>query len=269
MAEPTSASTGRDFEVSGTVIVAPLLEKIGNSELRREAQASIKYGASMHQMVRVFHKMYGHPIVSPSQASSDFSHITRNRLAMRFGLVVEEFMELCEAMDIRADINFHYLDEQGDYIQSRSVIEMEASEGFEAYSSTETKKVALVFGDDGRPCGTRLKHDDISDEELHKIVRQRLQTAIEETEERSLVGVADACCDLKYVIIGFEYELGIDPDAVAREVQASNLSKLGADGLPIMREDGKILKGPNYFPARIELALRSWGMKLMNVFGRD
>ena len=34
---------------------------------------------------------------------------------------------------------------------------------------------------------------------------------------------------------------------VFREIQASNMSKLGEDGLPILREDGKVMKGPQYF----------------------
>lgn len=269
MSTPTSTSAPKvnPSLVSGTVHVKPLLEAIPDSNLRRDAQKSISQGADMNLMVRVFHQVYGLPIVAPSDAKADFSHITRSRLAMRFGLIVEEFMELCEAMDIRADINFHYLDESGDYIQSRSVCEMEAYEAHQA-EILMPPEVVVVYGADGNVCGVRLLHDDISDAYLQQIVRERLQVAVEETEERSIVDVADACCDLKYVIIGFELELGIDPSAVAREVQASNLSKLGADGRPIYREDGKVMKGPNYFTARVELALRSWGMKIGRVFGR-
>ena len=213
-------------------------------------------------MVRAFHKLYGLPIIEPINARADFSHISRERLAMRFGLVVEEFMELCEAMDIRADINFHYLNEEGCYVQAKSGMEQAAEDRGEDIGNLCEY---LCDEEDGRST-TVLNHDNIADDHLHMIVRERLQEAIENTEERNMIAVADACCDLKYVIIGFEYEIGINPQAVANEVQASNMSKLGADGKPIYRADGKVLKGPNYFVANVELALRSWGMQLGSHF---
>lgn len=44
-------------------------------------------------------------------------------------------------------------------------------------------------------------------------------------------------------------------EAIFDEIQRSNMSKLGADGKPIYREDGKVLKGPNYFKPNIEKIL--------------
>lgn len=64
---------------------------------------------------------------------------------------------------------------------------------------------------------------------------------------RDTVETADALADLVYVIYGMALETGIDLAAVLSEVQRSNMSKLGADGRPIYREDGKVLKGPGYF----------------------
>jgi predicted HAD superfamily Cof-like phosphohydrolase len=61
--------------------------------------------------------------------------------------------------------------------------------------------------------------------------------------------------DLVYVIEGFAVELGVDLDKVFEEVHRSNMSKLGADGKPIYREDGKVLKGPHYTEADIAKAL--------------
>lgn len=56
-------------------------------------------------------------------------------------------------------------------------------------------------------------------------------------------------CDLRYVVEGTLLAAGVtDPDAPYDEVHRSNMSKLGADGKPIRREDGKVLKGPNYRP---------------------
>ena len=73
---------------------------------------------------------------------------------------------------------------------------------------------------------------------------------------RDTVEAADALADLIYVIYGMALETGIDLAAVLAEVQRSNMSKLGADGKPVYREDGKVLKGPGYFPPNVEAVLR-------------
>ena len=74
---------------------------------------------------------------------------------------------------------------------------------------------------------------------------------------RDTVEAADALADLIYVIYGMALETGIDLASVLAEVQRSNMSKLGADGKPVYREDGKVLKGPDYFPPNVEAVLRS------------
>ncbi|WP_115727255.1 GNAT family N-acetyltransferase [Actinomyces culturomici] len=74
-------------------------------------------------------------------------------------------------------------------------------------------------------------------------------------DERDLVETADALADLVYVIYGMAIESGIDLDAVLAEVQASNLSKLMPDGTVKLREDGKVLKGPDFFPPNVARAL--------------
>lgn len=61
-----------------------------------------------------------------------------------------------------------------------------------------------------------------------------------------LVAVADAVADLDVVVNGCGIRHGFDMQALSREVFASNMSKLGSDGKPIYREDGKILKGPDF-----------------------
>lgn len=60
------------------------------------------------------------------------------------------------------------------------------------------------------------------------------------------VNVADASADLKYILEGNDLTFGINSEAVFTEVHASNMTKLGVDGKPVRREDGKILKGPNF-----------------------
>ena len=62
----------------------------------------------------------------------------------------------------------------------------------------------------------------------------------------TLVDVADALSDLLYVVYGAGHSFGIDLDNCFAEVHRSNMSKLGEDGKPIYREDGKVLKGPNF-----------------------
>lgn len=73
--------------------------------------------------------------------------------------------------------------------------------------------------------------------------------------ERDTIEVADALADLTYVVYGMALEAGINLPEVLREVQASNLSKLGEDGKPIYREDGKVLKGPGFFGPNIARGL--------------
>lgn len=84
--------------------------------------------------------------------------------------------------------------------------------------------------------------DSLVDEE-----REELKEAI---DENSRVGMLDASLDKLYFEYGTALGLGFTPeqiDAGFAEVHASNMSKLGEDGKPIYREDGKVLKGPNYF----------------------
>jgi len=75
----------------------------------------------------------------------------------------------------------------------------------------------------------------------------------EAVEAGDMVEVLDALCDIQYVLDGAFLEFGLHSvkDAAFAEVQASNMSKLGEDGKPILREDGKILKGPNFRPPNL------------------
>jgi len=59
-------------------------------------------------------------------------------------------------------------------------------------------------------------------------------------------------CDLQYVISGLAVAFGLPLQPAFNRVHASNMSKLDADGNPIYREDGKVMKGPNYRPPNLE-----------------
>lgn len=73
-------------------------------------------------------------------------------------------------------------------------------------------------------------------------------------EGEDLVGVADALGDMLYILTGTMLEHGMQDviEKVFNEIHRSNLSKMGEDGKPIRRVDGKILKGPNYTPPEIK-----------------
>ena len=62
-----------------------------------------------------------------------------------------------------------------------------------------------------------------------------------------------------YILCGtiIEHGLQYKIEEVFEEIQRSNMSKLGEDGEPIYREDGKVLKGPNYFKPNIQSILES------------
>ena len=79
-----------------------------------------------------------------------------------------------------------------------------------------------------------------------ELIVEELNELIDAKEDKDLIGIADALTDILYVTYGAGHAFGIDLDACFREVQRSNMSKLGEDGKPIYREDGKVLKGPNY-----------------------
>lgn len=74
-------------------------------------------------------------------------------------------------------------------------------------------------------------------------------------KEDDVVGIADGLADIVYIAYGTALAYGIDLDAVLEEVHRSNMSKLGEDGQPILRPDGKVLKGPNYSPPDIATVL--------------
>lgn len=67
-----------------------------------------------------------------------------------------------------------------------------------------------------------------------------------------VVAAADTLGDLEYVVNGMALGMGVDLPAVVREIHRSNMTKLGPDGKPIYREDGKILKGEGYEPPRLK-----------------
>jgi len=89
----------------------------------------------------------------------------------------------------------------------------------------------------------------------YSLIDEELKELREALDDRNLVEVADALTDLLYVVYGAGHSFGIDLDKCFEEVHNSNMSKLGEDGNPIYREDGKVLKGPNYWKPDLKKVL--------------
>ena len=92
-----------------------------------------------------------------------------------------------------------------------------------------------------------------------RIVELRLNLIKEELEElkvavgqRDLLEVADALTDILYVTYGAGHAFGINLDKCFDEVQKSNMSKLSENGKPIYNENGKVMKGPQYFKPNLK-----------------
>lgn len=90
------------------------------------------------------------------------------------------------------------------------------------------------------------------------LMQEENEEYLEAANNNDLVEVADALGDMLYILCGTIIEHGMQHkiEEVFDEIQSSNMSKLGADGKPIYREDGKVLKGPDYFKPDIARILK-------------
>ena len=90
-----------------------------------------------------------------------------------------------------------------------------------------------------------------------ELISEEFSELCQAMEDRDMVQIADALTDLLYVVYGAGHSFGIDLDECFQEVHSSNMSKLGPNGKPIHREDGKVMKGPGYFEPDLEGILGS------------
>ena len=86
----------------------------------------------------------------------------------------------------------------------------------------------------------------------YDLIKEELDEFKEALDKKDLKEVADALTDILYVTYGAGHAFGIDLDKCFEEVQNSNMSKLGEDGKPIYNDNGKVLKGPNYFKPNLK-----------------
>ena len=91
----------------------------------------------------------------------------------------------------------------------------------------------------------------------YNLMKEENEEYLEAAQKNDLIEVADALGDMLYILCGTILSHGMQHKIteVFKEIQRSNMSKLGPDGKPIYREDGKVLKGPNYFKPDIAAIL--------------
>ena len=99
-----------------------------------------------------------------------------------------------------------------------------------------------------------------SSEKINKLRIDLIEEELEELKEavnkKDLKEAIDALTDILYVTYGAGHAFGVNLDNCFEEVQNSNMSKLGADGKPIYNENGKVMKGPNYFKPNLNQFLK-------------
>ena len=90
------------------------------------------------------------------------------------------------------------------------------------------------------------------------LMKEENEEYLEAVKNNDIVEVADALGDMLYILCGTILTHGMQHKIteVFEEIQRSNMSKLGQDGNPIYREDGKVMKGPNYFKPNIKAILK-------------
>ena len=88
-----------------------------------------------------------------------------------------------------------------------------------------------------------------------ELIQEELDELSEAVADRDMIEIADALTDLLYVVYGAGHAFGIELDECFHEVHRSNMSKLGENGRPIHREDGKVMKGPGFFEPDLESIL--------------
>ena len=99
----------------------------------------------------------------------------------------------------------------------------------------------------GQPVGASLEdkdlvhlRDELIAEEYHEVTNELMSYIIDPA------ALTKELVDLLYVVYGCAVTFGLPIDEVFERVHRSNMSKLDDNGKPIYREDGKVLKGPNY-----------------------
>lgn len=89
---------------------------------------------------------------------------------------------------------------------------------------------------------------------IFNLISEEFKEMDEALDEDDIVHLAKELGDILYITAQQMNAQGLPVDAILREIHASNMSKLDDEGMPIYREDGKVLKGPNFFKAEAGIA---------------
>ena len=122
---------------------------------------------------------------------------------------------------------------------------------------TNFEKVGLFMKTFGQEVKTNAS---FSSEKINllrvNLIEEELNELREAIKNKDLKETIDALTDILYVTYGAGHAFGVNLDKCFSEVQKSNMSKLGEDGKPIFNENGKVMKGPNYFKPNLEKFLK-------------
>ena len=123
---------------------------------------------------------------------------------------------------------------------------------------TNFEKVKIFMETFGQEVKSKssLSSDKINSLRL-SLIQEELDELNKAIQDKDIVEVADALTDILYVTYGAGHAFGINLDQCFNEVQNSNMSKLGDDGKPIYNENGKVMKGPNYFKPDLSKYIKS------------
>ena len=102
---------------------------------------------------------------------------------------------------------------------------------------------------------SELSSDKINELRI-SLIEEELDELKKAINDKDIKEVADALTDILYVTYGAGHAFGINLDECFEEVQNSNMSKLGNDGKPIFNDQGKVMKGPNYFKPDLSKFIR-------------
>ena len=109
----------------------------------------------------------------------------------------------------------------------------------------KVKKFMTIFGQEVKEKAGFPKDEIVS--LRYELIEEELAEFKDAIDKKDIKEVADALTDILYVTYGAGHAFGINLDKCFKEVQSSNMSKLGNDGKPIYNKKGKVMKGPKYF----------------------
>ncbi len=122
---------------------------------------------------------------------------------------------------------------------------------------TNFEKVGLFMKTFGQEVKTKAS---FSTDKINKLRVDLIEEEVKELKEainkKDLQETIDALTDILYVTYGAGHAFGVNLDKCFEEVQNSNMSKLDNNGKPIFNENGKVMKGPNYFKPNLNQFLK-------------